>query len=449
MTSIHYTLLSIVVYYMTEIRIFSSLAGLKLPVWKRLFLLALALFFNQFTSLSPLMIDPFLFFLALKCEKVPIFRLKTFFLAFGPSVFVDLFSRFIEIIIIPYLFASHHLTIDHMLIDLIAYLLIFPSFSLIHYFLGEDYRIIFQDDNSARSRNVYLVLLIFMIAYYVDIFMILGFTDPFLHFEYPIVVPTSYKLLFLIFTLLLIYLLSYFNHKSKEYLKTELRKEQQGYMANLEMYGKHLEKLYKDVRVFQMDYLNRLDRLGQAIDSGSVRDIQAVYAQTLHDATDYWDDKHYNIAKLGNIKLSAIKSLLSSKVIGAEKAGICLSLEVPDVIEHTDIAELDLLLLLSIFCDNAREAALETDNPRMSIAYFLLEQQQVFVITNSTREEKLDIAKLFEEGYSSKGSGRGIGLSNARRILTKYPNISLATKSSRHQFSQTLTISQQEGNDGS
>ncbi|MUG33564.1 histidine kinase, partial [Psychrobacter sanguinis] len=83
-----------------------------------------------------------------------------------------------------------------------------------------------------------------------------------------------------VFTLLLIYLLSYFNHKSKEYLKTELRKEQQGYMANLEMYGKHLEKLYKDVRVFQMDYLNRLDRLGQAIDSGSVRDIQAVYAQT-------------------------------------------------------------------------------------------------------------------------------------------------------------------------
>ncbi|EHI68845.1 hypothetical protein STRIC_1831 [Streptococcus ictaluri 707-05] len=112
--------------------------------------------------------------------------------------------------------------------------------------------------------------------------------------------------MFLIFSLLLIYLLSYFNHESKEYLKGELKKEQEIYIDNLETYGKQLEKPYKDVRVFQKDYLNRLELLGKAIDERCVTHIQDVYAQTVEDASDYWDDKHYNISKLGKVTISSI-----------------------------------------------------------------------------------------------------------------------------------------------
>lgn len=219
-----------------------------------------------------------------------------------------------------------------------------------------------------------------------------------------------------------------------------MKKEQQAYIANLETYGKHLEKLYKGVKVFQLDYLKRLERLGQAIDSGSVSDVQTVYAQTVDEATDYWDDKHYNISKLSKISVSSIKSLLSSKIIKAEKAGIALSLEVPDRIRDSYISELDLLLLVSIFCDNAIEAALETARPAVAIAYFLSDNQQIFTVTNTTKDERVMINKIFEEGYSSKGSGRGIGLSNAKRILQKYPQLSLRTKSHDYQFSQTLIM---------
>ncbi|EHI69275.1 ATPase/histidine kinase/DNA gyrase B/HSP90 domain protein [Streptococcus ictaluri 707-05] len=115
-------------------------------------------------------------------------------------------------------------------------------------------------------------------------------------------------------------------------------------------------------------------------------------------------------------------------------------MEVPDLIEESLIPELDLILLMSIFCDNAIEASLEAEHSSMSIAYFLVDHKQVFAVTNSTKEEKVDINKLFEEGYSSKGSDRGIGLSNAQRILRKYPQLTLRTKSQNGQFSQTLTI---------
>ncbi|HHJ7611483.1 TPA: GHKL domain-containing protein, partial [Streptococcus pyogenes] len=227
------------------------------------------------------------------------------------------------------------------------------------------------------------------------------------------------------------------------YLKTELRREQQAYMTNLETYGKHLEKLYRDVRAFQSDYLSRIERLGQAIKSESITQIQDIYAQTVHEANDYWDDKHYNISKLRKINISSIKSLLSAKIISAEKSGIDLNVEVPDNIKETYIPELDLLLLMSIFCDNAIEAALEAQQPHMSIAYFLLDDYQMFVVTNTTKK-KVDINKIFEEGYSSKGSERGIGLSNAQRILKKYPYLSLRTKSFDKEFSQTLTMPKEE-----
>ena len=436
---------SIIIYYLTEISIFSFLSDITLPAWKQLFVLAIALFFNQFPYLSPLLIDPLLFLIILRQANHQVFSLKSLFLAFAPGVFIDLLSRFIVMIIIPYIFLSNDLYFSHIVVDFLAYAMIFPSFAVINYLVGKDYKIIFQTDHSVRSRNFYKILLIFIVAYYIDIFMILGFTDPFLHFKHSMVMPTSYKLLFLIFMLLLVYLLSYFNHKSKEYLKNELKKEQQAYVANLETYGKHLEKLYRDVRVFQSDYLNCLESLGKAIQTRSVSHIQEVYASTVHDANDYWDDKHYNISKLGKIGISSIKSLLSAKIISAEKSGIALNVEVPDKIEATYLPELDLLLLMSIFCDNAIEAALEAKVPRMSIAYFLLDDQQVFAVTNSTKE-KVNITKVFEEGYSSKGSGRGIGLANAQRIIQKYPQLGLRTQSSSHQFSQTLTIPKVEGN---
>ncbi|MGT2935644.1 GHKL domain-containing protein [Streptococcus castoreus] len=431
--------LSIIVYYVTEISIFSFLSDVKLPVLKQVFLLVLALFFNQIPYLSPLLIDPFLFLFILKQESYPILSLKSLFLAFAPSVFIDLLSRFIVLIIIPYMFLSNGLYVNHVIVDLTVYLMILPSFAIINYLVGKDYKSIFRADHSVRSQNFYKILLIFIVAYDIDVVLILGFTDSFRHFKHSMLVPASYKLLFLFLMLLLIYLLSYFNRWSKEHLKNELKREQQAYIANLETYGKHLEKLYKDIRGFQIDYLSRLEHLGQVIREGSVSQIQAIYAQTVHEANDYWDDKHYNISKLGNITMSSIKSLLSAKIISAEKSGITVNLEIPDLIAETPIPELDLLLLISIFCDNAIEAALEASFPCVSIAYFLLDDQQVFVVTNTTKE-KVAINKVFEEGYSSKGAGRGIGLANAQRILQKYPQMSLRTKSSCSQFSQILTI---------
>ncbi|MFV8213902.1 GHKL domain-containing protein, partial [Streptococcus pluranimalium] len=62
---------------------------------------------------------------------------------------------------------------------------------------------------------------------------------------------------------------------------------------------------------------------------------------------------------------------------------------------------------------------------------------------NSISKNSVDISKIFHEGYSTKGTGRGIGLSNVRRILEGYPNTTLSTKTAHRSFTQILEMRQE------
>lgn len=143
---------------------------------------------------------------------------------------------------------------------------------------------------------------------------------------------------------------------------------------------------------------------------------------------------------MGAISISSVKSLLSAKIIEAEDKGLEVSLEIPDYITHSNISELDFLLLISVFFDNAIEAAQLSKRKTISITYFTMDEKQYFVIENSTLEEKVDITTIFGDGFSTKGQGRGIGLANVEKILEKYPLVILATKSSAYLFSHVLTL---------
>ncbi|KHD45006.1 GHKL domain-containing protein [Streptococcus hongkongensis] len=433
-------ILSIIVYYSTEFYIFSFLSDIKFPFWKLLLLMSFAILINQIPALSPLLIDPILFLVLLKLEKRKIFSLQSLFIAFFPSVFVDLFSRFLITVVLPYIFLTNEINVGYSFVNLIVYLLVFPMIMLVDYFVGHDYKHIFKMDKTDRAKNFYSIFIIFMLAYYVDIFLVLGFVDPFIYYKHPMKVEVSYKILFFSFTLLFLYLLSYFNHKSKAYMEEDLKKEQDEYIQNLESYGHHLECLYKDGKEFQVSYLKRLDKLGQAIEKDDLDHVRLVYYQIVDKANQYWDQKHYNIAKLGTVSISSVKSLLSAKIIEAEQKGLGVALEVPDNIYQSNIPELDFLLLISIFFDNAIEAAQLSKERQIAVAYFTMSNKQYFVIENSTLEKQVDISAIFEDGYSTKGTGRGIGLVSVENILKKYPLVTLATKSADYQFSHVLTI---------
>ena len=105
---------------------------------------------------------------------------------------------------------------------------------------------------------------------------------------------------------------------------------------------------------------------------------------------------------------------------------------------------LDLITIISILCDNAIEATVLADEPKLSIAIFKMENQSVIVVENSTKEAYIDVTPLKQRGFSTKGTGRGLGLANIEEILFRYDNVTLETESAQHRFVQLLSITPKE-----
>ena len=105
---------------------------------------------------------------------------------------------------------------------------------------------------------------------------------------------------------------------------------------------------------------------------------------------------------------------------------------------------LDLITIISILCDNAIEATVLADEPKLSIAIFKMENQSVIVVENSTKEASIDVAPLKQRGFSTIGTGRGLGLANIEEILFRYDNVTLETESAQHRFVQLLSITPKE-----
>ena len=72
--------------------------------------------------------------------------------------------------------------------------------------------------------------------------------------------------------------------------------------------------------------------------------------------------------------------------------------------------------------------------------YIFLLSTFYLVIHNTTNEITFDIRKIYEEGYSTKGENRGLGLNNVRKILANYGTMFLETELQGNRFLQVLKI---------
>ena len=151
-------------------------------------------------------------------------------------------------------------------------------------------------------------------------------------------------------------------------------------------------------------------------------------------------NSQYDIAKLVNLKNLAMKSVVSAKLIEAQNKGIDVSVEIAEPIGVPKIDLVDFITILSIFLDNAIEATIASESPRINFAYFQENENKILVIQNSTDACKINTKNIFQYGISTKGGDRGIGLSNVKQILSKYPKVILDTKSIDYEFTHELKM---------
>ena len=417
--------------------------------------LVVLLMFQQISNqpIKPLwcVIGPFLYVLLLIiCPPVGYFAFFFIFIAYNiyqhkykskildifyglyPVIVDSLLGRMLGFYVFPLLGVSVFNEVKLSWYDILIELLVFP----LHLLIVKSLRLDFNEIKEGFKRNYfkYLLLLInismFGYMFLVSIFVI--YRDKLANADiWRGHINNFYIVLFFV-------MLLYLNAISKEKLEKEIIKQKDTQLYELSSYSHHIESLYEEIRGFRHDYINILTSLKLGIDNQDINAVKTVYNDVLRDSAKQFYDSKFDIAKLSNIKNDAIKSILSAKLLEAQNKGISVSVEIEEPVSNFRIELLDFITVLSILCDNAIEAAIETISPKLTVVFINNDDSLVLIIENSMKSEKVEVSHIFDRGHSSKGENRGIGLYNVNSVLEKYPKSTITTRSANHLFSQTI-----------
>lgn len=212
---------------------------------------------------------------------------------------------------------------------------------------------------------------------------------------------------FLIMALMLILWMN--SENEKRHKAEELRTYQ--------LYTETFEDAVAAIRMKQHEFDNHINAIKCM--QYTIHDMEKLIEEQDKYCDKILQDNKYN--KLLKLKTSPILiGYLYSKFTTASAHGINIEYEIQDInIEKISIN--DLIEIIGILFDNAVEALEYLDDREIEVK--LLQNDNEFVVSianRSGRKTNSEIEKFFEYGYSTKGSGHGVGLHRANMLLKKY-----------------------------
>lgn len=252
---------------------------------------------------------------------------------------------------------------------------------------------------------------------------------------------TSYKnAVNMFFVISLISLLVYLKNTTQNYFNFQLAQQKQQQLDHLTTYTTQIEDLYKSINGFRHDYANLIVSLETSIQAGDINQIRSIYEDVLKNSPNVLNHGNHTLGSLTKIDIPAIKSILSNKIILALEKGIHIEFEIEQKWSTCHVDVFDYIRMLGILLDNAIEASEACSIAFINIAFITdnIKQEHRLIIENSTNQEFINIGHIFQDGVTSKGANRGIGLSNMQHILSNYEQAHIETEYSNYRFRQTL-----------
>ena len=214
---------------------------------------------------------------------------------------------------------------------------------------------------------------------------------------------------------------------------------QQSVIAQQQLYEQELEAIRREVRAFRHDYKNMLAGLSQQAGAGETEALCAALSELDAGFDRRIGEKIQVSTQVGNLRIPQVRSLLLSKLTAMGERGVDCRLEVLYPVERVGMDVWDFVRCLGILLDNAAEAALETETPWVEIV-LLAQGEALSLRVSNPYAGRIDPVKMWEEGWSTKGEGRGLGLPGYQRILEEYRNAGSAASWAGDVFVQDLTI---------
>ena len=224
-------------------------------------------------------------------------------------------------------------------------------------------------------------------------------------------------------------------------IKSEVKSENQK-LEQQKKYILALEKNNNEIRKFKHDFNNIILGLDGYInnDNFDKEKLKKYFNSTIMNFNNNIELNDIVIAKLNSIKVSSLKSLITNKVLVAQNNNIDVDINIQGEINDFYTDEMQLSRILGILLDNAIEASLElTHDKKIEINIIQIGKTTDIQISNTFNNIGTPIADFNKEGFSTKDTNRGLGLSSAHEIANKL-NMLLNTEIDGNTFVQNLSI---------
>lgn len=212
---------------------------------------------------------------------------------------------------------------------------------------------------------------------------------------------------------------------------------------NLIDFVKEYEMIIENQRIDRHENKNTLVNIkSKLIDKSKRSDIIEYIDSILKEKTTFSKEKY---AKLGYLPSNGLKGLFYYKIDHAENMGIKVSISIPKDVSKSLLYDLkgndykELCKIIGVYLDNAIEASIISDDKNIGIEIYNRQDYVSVIISNSYCGE-IDEVSINKTGYSTKGSGRGYGLSLVNKIIKSNPIFENETNVTPKLYIQKLTI---------
>ncbi|MCG7819439.1 quorum-sensing sensor histidine kinase AgrC [Staphylococcus epidermidis] len=242
----------------------------------------------------------------------------------------------------------------------------------------------------------------------------------------------------IVFLSLVILLLSAFALREMKY-KRKLQEIEAYYEYTL-----RIESINNEMRKFRHDYVNILTTLSDYIREDDMPGLRKYFDEHIVPMKDKLKTRSIKMNGIEKLKVREIKGLITTKIIQAQEKRIPISIEVPDEIDRIDMNTVELSRIIGIITDNAIEASENLEEPLINIAFIDNDESVTFIVMNKCSEDIPKIHELFEQGFSTKGDNRGLGLSTLKELTDSNENVLLETVIENGYFVQKVEINNKE-----
>ncbi|MGM0216803.1 sensor histidine kinase [Enterococcus sp. AZ109] len=241
-----------------------------------------------------------------------------------------------------------------------------------------------------------------------------------------------------VFLLLLVFIIFITREIDRNYHLTYSQKM----LAEQQHYVDHIETLYNDLQKLHHDHKNLLSGMYFQVSEGNLEEVKAYLSEKLLITDEQLQGNLRQQRQLSNVKILEVKSLLFTKILLAKEHNVTLNLEVLEPIHSLAMEMNDFIRVFGIVLDNAIEAAGNMEGSAIVDVLLIQEEKHLEVLVKNPCPNMINLEKIWQLGYSTKGDKRGIGLATYKEILSSYDNVLQETQTTGNKFSQKMIISQ-------